>query len=268
MRDTDERRGEDKRNVLDFFRLDGRVALVTGGSRGLGKSMALGLAQAGATTALCARHLDACEAAAAEIAAQTGQTCLGLAADATREEEVKRLVEAVVKRFGRLDVLINSAGVNIRGPIEQLSLDEFTQVMSVNVTATWLCCRAVAPVMKPQRRGSIISIGSTLSAVGLGERTPYCSSKHAVVGLTRALALELAADGVRCNAICPGPFLTEMNLPLLKEPEKVKAIISQLPLNRWGELHEIRGAALFLASDASSYVTGATLFVDAGWTAK
>jgi len=268
MRDTDERRGEDKRNVLDFFRLDGRVALVTGGSRGLGKSMALGLAQAGATTALCARHRDACEAAAAEIAAQTGQTCLGLAADATREEEVKRLVEAVVKRFGRLDVLINSAGVNIRRPIEQLSLDEFTQVMSVNVTATWLCCRAVAPVMKPQRRGSIINIGSTLSAVGLGERTPYCSSKHAVVGLTRALALELAPDGVRCNAICPGPFLTEMNLPLLKEPEKVKAIISQLPLNRWGELHEIRGAALFLASDASSYVTGATLFVDAGWTAK
>jgi len=259
---------EFKGNVMDLFRLDGRVALITGGSKGLGKSMALGLAQAGATTVLCSRHLSECQAAAAEIASQTGRESLGLAADVTREEDVKRLVEEIVKRFGRLDVLINSAGVNIRRPIEQLSPAEFEQVMNVNVMGTWLCCRAASPLMTRRRKGSVINIGSALSAIGLAERTPYCSSKAAILGLTRTLALEWAPANVRCNAICPGPFLTEINKPLLKEPAKVQAILSKIPLNRWAQMHEIRGAALFLASDASSYVTGATLFVDGGWTAQ
>ena len=259
---------EFKGNVMDLFRLNGRVALVTGGSKGLGKSMALGLAQAGATTVLCSRHLSECRAATAEITSQTGREGLGLAADVTREEDVKKLVNEIVKRFGRLDVLINSAGVNIRRPIEQLSPDEFQQVMDVNVRGTWLCCRAVSPVMTKQRKGSVINIGSALSAIGLAERTPYCSSKAAILGLTRTLALEWAPANVRCNAICPGPFLTESNKPLLKEPAKVQAILSKIPLNRWAQMHEIRGAALFLASDASSYITGATLFVDGGWTAQ
>lgn len=253
-------------NVLDLFRLDGRVALITGGSKGLGKSMALGLAQAGATTVLCARNAEACRAAAAEIAAQTGRECLALTADVSREEDVEGLFADVMTRLGRLDVLINSAGVNIRRPIEKLSFDEFKQVIGVNVTGTWLCCRAASPILKKQRRGSVINIGSALSAVGLAGRTPYCSSKSAILGLTRTLALEWAPHGARCNAICPGPFLTEMNVPLLKEPEKAKAVIGLTAFNRWAKMHEIRGAALFLASDASSYVTGQALFVDGGWT--
>lgn len=255
-------------SILDFFRLDGHVALITGGSKGLGKSMALGLAQAGATTVICSRTLDKCESVAAEIADQTGQESVGMALDVTREDSVQQVFKDTMERFGKLDVLINSAGINIRRPVEELELEEFRQVMDTNLTGSWLCCRAAAPIMKQQRSGSVVNIGSTLSAVGVAERTPYCSSKAGVLGLTRVLALEWAPFSVRCNAICPGPFMTEMNLPLLSDPAKLEAIVSKTALNRCGELHEIRGAALFLASAASTYVTGTSLFVDAGWTAE
>ena len=123
-------------------------------------------------------------------------------------------------------------------------------------------------LMRPQQGGSIINIASALSAVGLEARTPYCSSKAGLLGLTRTLGLEGAPDNVRCNALCPGPFLTEMNRPLLEEPEKVQVILDRLALKRWAEMHEIRGAALFLASDASTFVTGTALYVDGGWTAQ
>ena len=188
--------------------------------------------------------------------------------DVTREDDVEQVFRAVAEQFGRLDVLVNSAGINIRRPIEELELEEFHQVMETNLTGSWLCCRAAAPIMKQQGSGSVVNIGSTLSAVGIAERTPYCSSKAGVLGLTRVLALEWAPFGVRCNAICPGPFLTEMNRPLLDNPAKTQVVIGKTALNRWGELHEIRGAALFLSSDASTYVTGTALFIDAGWTAE
>lgn len=255
-------------NALDLFKLDGHIAIITGGSKGLGKSMALGLAQAGAVTVICSRNLDACESAAREISEQTDRESVGMAMDVTDEDDVKRVFKDATDHFGRLDVLINSAGINIRRPIEELELGEFRQVMDTNLTGSWLCCRAAAPIMKQQRSGSVINIGSTLSAVGVAERTPYCSSKAGVLGLTRVLALEWASYGVRCNAICPGPFLTEMNRPLLADPAKTQTIISKTAFNRWGELHEIKGAALFLASAASTYVTGTALFVDAGWTAE
>ncbi len=268
MNDNAQDNVENEPNALDLFKLDGHVALITGGSKGLGKSMSLGLAQAGATTIICSRSQDTCESVAADIASRTGQESIGMAMDVTREDDVKRVFKDAVERFGRLDVLINSAGINIRRPIEELELEEFHQVMDTNLTGSWLCCRAAAPIMKQQGGGSVINIGSTLSAVGIAERTPYCSSKAGVLGLTRVLALEWAPFSVRCNAICPGPFLTEMNLPLLDDPEKVQIVIGKTALNRWGELHEIRGAALFLASAASTYVTGTALFVDAGWTAE
>ena len=259
---------EENMDVLDLFRLDGRVAIITGGSKGLGRSMALGLAQAGATTVICSRHQDDCELVADEITTQTEQKSLAMEMDITHEDDVYQVFKNVVEKFGRLDILINSAGINIRNPIEALTLEEFHQVIDTNLTGSWLCCRAAASAMKEKRKGSVINIGSTLSLVGVADRTPYCSSKSGVLGLTRVLALEWAPFGVRCNAICPGPFLTEMNQPLLKEPAKVQNIIGRTALNRWAGLHEIRGAALFLASDASSYVTGSVLSVDAGWTAQ
>ncbi len=255
-------------NTMDLFRLDGRIAVVTGGSKGLGRAMALGLAQAGATTVICSRHLEDCKGVAEEIALETGQESIGVAADVTKEADVDWLFETVLEKFGRVDVLINSAGINIRHPVGAFPVDEFKQVLDVNLTGSWLCCRAAGRAMVEQGQGSVINVGSALSAVGLAERTAYCSSKAGILGLTRTLALEWASAGVRCNALCPGPFLTEINRPLLKEPEKVQAVIGQTAMNRWAELHEIQGAAVFLASDASSYMTGSSLFVDGGWTTR
>lgn len=258
----------EERNIFELFRLDGRVAIITGGSRGLGFSMALALAEAGATTVITSRAAEICEASAKKIRSQTSTESIALPGDVTQEEDVKRVVGEVHRLFGRVDILVNSAGTNIRHPVEEFSLEEFLNVTNVNLTGSWLCCRAVAPIMKEQRRGSVINVGSALSTVGLAGRSAYCSAKAGVIGMTRALALEWAPFDVRCNALCPGPFLTEMNRPLLEEPERARAVIGQTALKRWGEMYEIRGAVLFLASDASSYITGTALFVDGGWTAQ
>ena len=259
---------EDTRSSLELFAIEGRVALITGGSKGLGESMALALAQAGAITIICSRDQAACNEVAAELAAQTDRESVGIAVDVTDEKQVDALFAAAWERFGRLDVLINSAGINARFMIDECPLEEFRKVIDINLTGTWLCCRAGMKIMKGQQSGSIINIGSAVSAVGIPARTPYCSSKAGIIGLTQTLGLEGAPDNVRCNALCPGPFLTEMNRSLLKDPEKVQAFLSKTAFNRWAELTEIRGAALFLASDASSYVTGASLYVDGGWTAQ
>ncbi len=255
-------------NVMDMFSLEGRVALVTGGSKGLGRSIALGLAEAGATTVVASRNLQDCLATAADLTADTGADSVGEQLDVTDETDVAALFARIVERFGRLDVLVNSAGVNVRHPIEECPLSDFDRVLDVNLRGTWLCCRQAGRVMAPAGRGSVVNLGSALSSIGMPSRTPYCSAKAGVIGLTQAAALEWARSGVRCNALCPGPFLTEMNLPLLAEPERARAVIGRTAFNRWAELPEIRGPALFLASDASSYMTGSALYVDGGWTAE
>lgn len=254
-------------NTLDLFQLPDRVAVITGGSRGLGLAMAGALAEAGARTVLVSRSQEDCEAAATKISSKTGRESLGLAADIIQPDAVTQLVNTVMNRFERIDVWINSAGINIRHPIESFPLADFEKIVAVNLTGTWLCCRAVGPVMTRQRSGSVINMASILGAVGLAQRTAYCSSKAGILGLTRTLALEWAPYGVRCNALCPGPFLTEINRAIADDPEAVQAVVGQTAFQRWGELHEIGGAALFLASDASTYMTGSPLFVDGGWNA-
>jgi NAD(P)-dependent dehydrogenase (short-subunit alcohol dehydrogenase family) len=256
------------KSVLDLFRLDGKVALVTGGARGLGRTMATALAQAGADVAITGRTPGPAEEAAASIGSETGRRCRAFTADVTLAADIDSLVSAADAEFGRVDILVNNAGTNIRGAVDQLSEADWDTVMDTNLKGPFLCSRAVGPGMVKRGWGRIINLGSILGVVGLPGRAPYASSKAGVINLTRVLALEWAGTGVTANSICPGPFGTDMNRALLDDPVKYQEFVKNIPMGRWGELEEVAGAVVFLASDASSFVTGSALFVDGGWTAR
>ena len=253
---------------IKLFDLSNKTAIVTGGSKGLGLAMADGLASAGANIVIVNRKQEKGEAAATSIQENHGVRTLAISADVTQQAETEAMAKQTMETFGRIDILINNAGINIRGAIDDLNLEEFKRVMEVNVTGVWNCAKAVTPFMKAAKDGRIINIASTLGMVGLANRTPYTSSKGAVVQMTRALALELAPWNINVNAICPGPFLTEMNIPIAGSEEAKKFIVGATALGRWGELKEIQGLAIYLASDAATYTVGSIILVDGGWVAK
>jgi NAD(P)-dependent dehydrogenase (short-subunit alcohol dehydrogenase family) len=259
---------EGRPHALDLFRLNGRTALVTGGARGLGSIMAEALAEAGASVCLTSRTPAIARETAATLAAATGSRIVGIGGEVATPEGVDRLARDVAEAFGAVDILVNNAGVNIRGNVQDLSEADWDAVLDTNLKGPFLVSRAFGPAMCERGWGRVINLASMLGSIALPGRAPYASSKAGLLGLTRVLALEWASAGVTVNAISPGPFATDMNRQLLNDPEKYAAFVAKLPLGRWGELHEIKGLALFLASDASSFVTGADIPIDGGWTAQ
>ncbi len=252
---------------LERFRLDGQCALVTGGSKGLGKAMAKALAAAGADVVLTSRNLKEGQAAAAEIIA-AGHRALALEADTSDRAAVADMVERAEEAFGKVDILVNNAGVGPITPALQITEDEWDRVLGINLKGCLLCAQAVAPGMMSRNYGRIINVGSILSAVAAPGVGSYIASKHGLLGLTRALALEWVGHGVTVNCLCPAYFATALTQPIKDDPAGYQAVVAKTPMGRWGREEELDGPVVFLASPASSFVTGTALYVDGGWTAQ
>jgi NAD(P)-dependent dehydrogenase (short-subunit alcohol dehydrogenase family) len=247
--------------------LRGKLALITGASKGLGKAMALALAEAGADLILVSRNRELLEETAVAARA-SGSQAECFAADVSSEEQVRELEQKVRNRHGQLDILINNAGINVRKPITEFSLAEWKGVLETNLVGAFLMCRSFVPLMKGRGYGRIINLTSIMSHVALAGRTAYAASKAGLLGFTKALALELAPEGITVNGVSPGPIGTEMNAVLMQTPELNQQFVSRIPLGRWGRVEEVGGLVRYLCSPAAGFITGTDLVIDGGWCAQ
>jgi len=252
---------------LKAVSLKGRVAVVTGASKGLGKQIAESLAAAGATVAMVARNGDQLKGAAEGNRARGG-AAEWLAADVSDENAVAGVAEQVIGKLGVCDILVNNAGINNRKPVEDFTLAEWNHVIGVNLTGAFLLCRAFVPGMKKRKFGRILNTTSTMSHVSLPNRSVYSASKAGLLGMTKALALELASFNITANGISPGPFATEINAQLLEDPQRNREFMARIPLGRWGRPEEIGSLAVYLCSDAAGFITGTDIVIDGGWLAQ
>jgi NAD(P)-dependent dehydrogenase (short-subunit alcohol dehydrogenase family) len=251
-----------------LFDLTGKVAIVTGGGRGIGRGMAEGLARFGARVVVCGRTQGTLDAAAIAMR-ERGLDVSALLADVSREDDVLTLRDSVVSLFGGIDILINNAGINpIYRVIEKTSLAEWQNIINTNLTGVFLCCKYLGGVMAERGAGSVVNVSSIAGHVGLRRSVPYCATKGGVELLTKALALDWATRGVRVNCIAPAFFETDLTAGMRQNESLASGLLSRTPLGRFGGMDDIAGAAVFLASPASTYMTGQSLVVDGGWTAE
>lgn len=247
--------------------LSGKTALITGASKGLGKAMSIALAKAGADLALVSRDMEKLRLVAEEVRLH-GTTVGVFRTDVSDETQVERLRQDVIARFGRIHILINNAGVNVRKPVTEFTHADWRLVLDTNLTAAFFLCRAFIPHMRGQNYGRILNMTSIMSHVALAGRTAYAASKSGLLGFSKALALELAPEKITVNGISPGPFATEMNKPLMENAEMNREFISRIPLAQWGKVEDIGALAVFLCSEDASFITGTDILIDGGWTAQ
>lgn len=249
-------------------KLDGKTAVITGGNKGLGKAMARALSEAGASLILVSRDLELLKATAGEIGDATGGSVDVLQGDVTDEGQVTTMAETIKDRAGQVQILINNAGINIRKSLVEFTFEEWQRVLNTNIHGVFLMTRALVPLMTGQEYGRIINMTSIMSHVAMPGRSAYATSKFGLLGMTKALALELAPERITVNGISPGPFGTEMNQPIINNPELNAQFVSKIPMGRWGKLEEVGQLAVYLCQPESEFITGADIVIDGGWTAQ
>lgn len=250
---------------MRLFDLTGKTAVITGGGRGIGKSIALALAEAGANIAVASRTESELKAVCEEVEQKFDRKVYYQSVDIRDKDSIKSFVDYVIEKEGKIDILVNGAGTNVRDKMVDLEEKDWDFVMDVNLKSVYLVSKAVIPHMKKQKKGKIINIASLTSEIGFSNMPVYAASKGGVSQLTKAMAVEYAEDGIYTNAIGPGYFKTEMTKVLFEDEEKINWMKSRIPLKRIGEMEDLQGTAIFLASDASDYITGQTIYVDGGW---